>query len=88
MVQRVSGLAFSAFSASWRSRRPVVAAAVVASVVVVGCKKTDKATDATAGGVSGPTAKPLTLALVTNNASDFWTIARASTKTAMAGPGC
>ncbi len=60
--------------------------AVAAALAVAGCKKPQTAdtTSDNGGGKSTPAAKPLTLAFVTNNASDFWTIARAGTKTAMA----
>jgi ribose transport system substrate-binding protein len=54
-------------------------AAAAASVALAGgCKKGSD----TASGGGG--AKPVTLAFVTNNASDFWTYARAGTRKAMA----
>ncbi len=62
----------------WAASVAVVTAGMVSAS---GCKKgADTASD-TGGGSPG---KPVTLAFVTNNASDFWTYARAGTKKAMA----
>ncbi len=59
------------------------AAVAVSAALAGGCKKADSTGDTTPGGAAaGSNAKPITLAFVTNNASDFWTIARAGTRQA------
>ena len=61
--------------------RPFVAAALLLTVSALGCDSGDTAGDAAAdgGAASGDTKR---LAFVTNNASDFWTIAKAGTEKA------
>jgi ribose transport system substrate-binding protein len=60
--------------------------AALAAGLAVGCSKEDSSTVSSAGG--GPTSVPadqtLQLAFVTNNVSDFWTIARAGCEKAAA----
>jgi ribose transport system substrate-binding protein len=48
-----------------------------------GCGSKDASAPPTAGGAPAPTAKKLKLAFVSNNASSFWTIARAGTADAV-----
>src|SRR5207248_1167864 len=52
----------------------------LAGLLLIGCSKKEETTGA--GGGGGGEAKALRLAFVTNNASDFWTIARKGTEKA------
>jgi ribose transport system substrate-binding protein len=55
-----------------------VLAAGLCAVILAGCSKSDQSGGGgTASATTQPTAKSLHLAFITNNASDFWTIARA-----------
>ena len=51
------------------------------AIFVAGCSPSETA-EGTTTGSTAPSAKPLKLAFVTNNASDFWTIARAGVEKA------
>jgi ribose transport system substrate-binding protein len=51
----------------------------LAALAGAGCSKQEGTTAAAGGGGGGAGGKKLKLAFVTNNASDFWTIARAGT---------
>lgn len=71
------------------SRLNWISALVLTAVAVVGCNKSnDNGGSASTGGApttqasAGGNEKPLHLAFVTNNASDYWTIARAGTEAA------
>jgi len=62
----------------WSLRK--LLAIVVACAVLHGCGKSESAKEQSGGGsASASSGKTLKLAFVTNNASDFWTIARAGT---------
>jgi len=56
-----------------RNRTYWIALVAVVCFIFSGCKKTDE----TSSTGAGPAVKKLNLAFVTNNASDYWTIARA-----------
>ena len=77
--------AAAATGSRW-ARGGLAALAVAAAVALPGgCGKSDSGTTPSAGGGgASASVKPVTLAFVTNNASDFWTIARAGTRAAMA----
>ncbi|HSV16513.1 MAG TPA: sugar-binding protein [Tepidisphaeraceae bacterium] len=64
------------------------AALLAGMFIIAGCNKSDESTSSTAttqgsGAAATAGGKTLNLAFVTNNASDFWTIARAGTAKAM-----
>lgn len=61
-----------------------VALTALAAVALFGCGNSGGSASSTTGSSTSAAGKPLKLAFVTNNASDFWTIARKGTEKAKA----